>query len=153
MVCFSCNAYFRVFYGSIGIFTTSWNLPRLWLRMGTDCSCLHHCLPTFLSPLLLLFGNCGLRTCFPFSGLGLPAPLNLHHLHHSKAISLFALQTLLQITTTTLLVRTYTKAPLTSLPLKWRSYTTYRCPISMRRSYKPRSQPQSGRPTSRKRHI
>jgi hypothetical protein len=102
--------------------------------------------------LLLLFSNrgCSRRTCLPFSGLGLSTSLNLDHL---RTILLAALHTLIQITTTTFLVRTYTRAPLTSLPPICRTSTIYCCPILMRRSCITRSQPHSGRPTCRKRHT
>lgn len=43
--------------------------------------------------------------------------------------ALFILYTLVQTTTTTFLVRTHTRAPLTSLPLIYRTSSTYCCPI------------------------
>ena len=100
--------------------------------------------------LLLLFSNrgCGRRTCFPFSGLGLSTSLNLDH---SRTIPLAAFHTLIQITTTSFLLRT--RAPLTSLPPICQTSTTYCCPILMRRSCMTRSQPHSGRPICRKRHT
>ena len=118
-----------------------------------------HC-PLLFPPLLLLFGNWGWRTCFPFSGLRLSTPLNLPH---SRTIprfalhALFALHTLFQIPTTirstSFFVRSYTTAPLTSLPLTWRASLTYYYWMSMRRSCITRSRPHSGRPTCRKRHT
>ena len=103
---------------------------------------------TLLFLLLPISSHClfSKQTCLPFSGLGLSTSLNLDH---SRTILLAALHTLIQITTTSFLLR----APLTSLPPICQTSTTYCCPILMRRSCMTRSQPHLGRLTCRKRHA